>query len=567
MDQPSAFETSICLFAIPPHTILHNRYEISRVIGSGGFSVTYQAADLLLGGTVAVKEFFPRSCAERSWPEPEVMTRGGENHKRFQDGLIHFREEASLTASFQGRHNIVNVIDFCEENGTAYLVMEFLDGLTLEDFLRSLPGGRIEDPEDARQIAGAVAESLEYIHKQGVIHRDISPNNVFLGTNGSVTLIDFGAARRTGRREETPVVVKTGYTPPEQYQKNGKQGVWTDLYAWGAMVYRMLTGAFPDAAPDRLREGEVLPIFRCNTAVPEYMDRLVERCLALDYRLRPDSTAEILNVLRSQRLLKSSGAVSRERRRRRALIFAAAVLLALALALTGIFLAKGTDDLYHASISACVLEAKLPEGLSSPEGLAALEADFEEMYPQIDLRLSGKGTTALFPAADGGVSHEKLTELRRLRPEGGEYAETIAYDAVLLYGSGVKAAAQGVDSTLAPESVPDDLLAESYQEFIAPDNHCAFYWGSVSAYRRVQRDLAGFYTVRAGDEQPQAVDMCIAGGLDGNTGLAAQRFLLYLTSQRAQEILFVEHSGLLPADAAARETFFQVNDELRFLNN
>lgn len=568
MDLPSAFGENTCLFALPLRTVLHNRYEIKQVIGSGGFSVTYQATDLLLGGSVAVKELFPQSCAERSWPNPAVITRGEENRKRFQDALVRFREEARLTASFQGRHNIVSVIDFCEENGTAYLVMEFLDGMTLEEYLRSLPGGRIENLSDAGQIAGAVAESLAYIHKQGVLHRDISPNNIFLHANGSVTVIDFGAARRMGRREEAPVVVKTGCTPPEQYQKNGKQGIWTDLYAWGAVVYRMLTGVFPDPAPDRLRgrEEQIPPVSRYHSAVPEYIDRLVERCLALDCRLRPGSADEIQSVLHSQRLLKSPGAVSRERQRRRALIFTAAAFFAVLLAAAGIFLARGTDDLYHAAISACVLEVKMPEGLSSPEGFAALKADFEEMYPQIDLRISNEEAAALFPGTDGG-GRERLTELRHLRPEGGEYEQIIAYDATLLYGNGAKTAAFGIDGEPEPGSIPDDLLAASYQEFIDPDNTCAFYFGSISAYRQIQRDLAGFYTVCGSKVPSQAVDMCVSDGLDSNTRLAAMRLLLYLTSQRAQEILFVEHGGLLPADEAARETYFKVNDELSFLKD
>lgn len=544
--------------------MLHGRYEILRVIGSGGFSITYEAADLLLGGAVAVKELFPQSCAQRSFPDPAVITRGEEGKRQFDAALARFREEAALTAQFQGRHNIVGVIDFCEENGTAYLVLELLEGTTLDALLRKLPEGRFGDPAEALPIAWAVMEALGAVHRQGVLHRDVSPANIFLCENGAVKLIDFGAAQRTGQRGESAVVVKTGCTPPEQYRERGRQDPRGDLYAWGATVYRMLTGVYPDPAPDRLRDGGALvPVSDLRPGVSAYLERLVERCLALDPRLRPESAEAVLRVLEAERVMKPVSAAGRERRRRQAVLFALTGLCALLLAAAGLLLAGKTNDLYHASISPCTLEVALPENLSTPEGLAALEADFEEMYPQVDLRLStGAGGAALFPGG-GGEEAAELTRLRKLQPEGGMYEEVIACDAPLVYGNVAKAASLGVDQGALTEA-PPELTAASYEEFTG-ETGGVLYRGSVSAYRQVQRDLSGLYTVAA-DGEARAVTMSVSGGLDSNTETAALRFLLYLTGERAQELLFVEHGGMLPVNEAVREKFFQLNGELGFLS-
>lgn len=562
MDLPPVLDETTCVFALPEHTVLHGRYEISRVIGSGGFSVTYEAGDLLLGGTVAVKEYFPRSCAGRAWPDPAVIPRGEEGRRQFEAGLAQFREEAVVTAKFQGRHNIVDVIDFCEENGTAYLVMEFLEGTTLDTCLRDLPEGRFADAAQVLPIAYSVAEALAAVHQQGVIHRDISPANIFLCSNGGIKLIDFGAAMQMGSAKGA-VVVKTGCTPPEQYRERGKQDPRTDLYAWGATVYRMLTGTYPEPAPDRLRNGgQLAPI--SAPGVPAYLERLVERCLALDIHLRPENAGELLRILETERLLQPTREAGRSRRMRQAALFALAGMCTLLLAAGGIFLMGWTDDLYHAVISPCTLTVELPEGLSSPEGLAALESDFEEMYPQVDLRFSTGGEeTAVFPSG-GEQGKAGLKRLRKLQPEGDLYEEVVAFDAPLIYGNLAKAAALDVGlEALDAGDVSPELLAASYDEFVSPEGG-VLYRGSVSTYRQVQRDLAGLYTVSPAGEV-KAVGLSVSDALDRNTETAALRFLLYLTGERAQEILFVESDGMLPANEAAEETFFQLNEELRFL--
>jgi len=206
-------------FALEKSAVLKNRYEIISLLGTGGFSVIYKAFDHELNSTVAIKEFFPNTIAERIPLTKKVVTRNAEDASRFADGLTAFKQEAQRMAELKGAHNTVNVLGAFDENDTAYIVMELLEGITLLQYLRGLPGERFEDIEDAKQIIRSVTEALEYAHSKKILHRDVSPDNIFLCSDGKVKLIDFGAAREITDGGEFSVVVKSGCTPPEQYRK------------------------------------------------------------------------------------------------------------------------------------------------------------------------------------------------------------------------------------------------------------------------------------------------------------------------------------------------------------
>lgn len=564
------------LFALPAGFIVGGRYQVQRVLGMGGFAITYQAYDTVLCGTVAIKEYFPQSCAERALYKAKVLTRTGKQRKRFQEGLTRFKQEATRTAELQGRHNVVDVYGLCEENGTAYMIMEYLEGITLDEYLALLPDGRFLNVDDAAQIASAVAEALAYIHSHNMLHRDVSPDNIFLCSNGGVKLIDFGAAQESATDSERSVIVKAGYTPPEQYNRSGKQGPWTDIYALGATLYCMLARRFPDAAPDRQSYGadELKPPSAENSAVPEYLDVLVMRCLALDSRLRINSAAEIQKILYQHKTVYTVDEVIARRRMKRAVISIAITTVAILLAVTGIVFYTKTDSLYSVVLSACKLNVELPEQFSSSEGLAALEQEFEMQYPMVDLHLICQGKSeaeenpAIFPSTGNSQGCAPLDKIRELLPEGELYAQRIAYAPTLLYGNSVKAVQSHISATVfsSAESIPSDAITESYDEFIDLNNGFYVYRGSLSEYTEIQQQLSGLYTVCLDPASPTApVSLCIADGLSIAEENAAMRFLLYLTSERAQEILFLDHHGMLPANQAAYDRFFEIYRELDFL--
>ena len=235
---------------IAPGTILHNRYVVGKVVGSGGFGVTYIGWDGKLERKIAIKEYFPGEFSTRMPGQSVVTVFNDEKHEQFYDGMNKFIDEARRLAKFQSENGIVKIFDSFTENETAYIIMEYLEGETLVARLER------EDtiPEkEAVEMLMPVMNSLKAVHAQGIIHRDIAPDNIFITSDGDVKLIDFGASRyaTTSHSRSLTVVIKQGYSPEEQYRSRGDQGPHTDVYALAATLYRMITGKVPPDAMER----------------------------------------------------------------------------------------------------------------------------------------------------------------------------------------------------------------------------------------------------------------------------------------------------------------------------
>ena len=233
-----------------PGSILNGRYEVGRVLGNGGFGVTYIAWDPILRIKVAIKEYLPSEFSTRAEGQTRVTVFTGEKERQFNDGMSKFIDEAKRLAKFQNESGVVKIFDSFKANGTAYIVMEYLDGETLADRLKrekTIPA------DEAIQIMMPVIESLNHVHEAGILHRDISPDNIFLTKDGKTKLIDFGAARfaTTTHSRSLTVIIKPGYSAEEQYRSRGDQGPHTDVYSVGAVLYKMITGVTPPDALER----------------------------------------------------------------------------------------------------------------------------------------------------------------------------------------------------------------------------------------------------------------------------------------------------------------------------
>ena len=233
-----------------PGSVLNGRYEVGRVLGSGGFGVTYIAWDPILRIKVAIKEYLPSEFSTRAEGQTRVTVFTGEKERQFNDGMSKFIDEAKRLAKFQNESGVVKIFDSFKANGTAYIVMEYLDGETLADRLKrekTIPA------DEAIQIMMPVIESLNHVHEAGILHRDISPDNIFLTKDGKTKLIDFGAARfaTTTHSRSLTVIIKPGYSAEEQYRSRGDQGPHTDVYSVGAVLYKMITGVTPPDALER----------------------------------------------------------------------------------------------------------------------------------------------------------------------------------------------------------------------------------------------------------------------------------------------------------------------------
>ena len=249
-------------------TRLIGRYTIECVLGQGGFGITYLGIDELHEKKVAIKEFFPQGIVTRNieYQDTVTVTFVGEKDN-YEKGKERFLKEARTMAKFSKDEGIVKALDFFEINNTAYIVMEYLEGITLKQYLRE--NQRIA-PEDLIELLVPLIESLDEIHSQGMIHRDISPDNIMVLPDGRIKLMDFGAARDYTEfgEKSLSIVLKPGYAPPEQYQTHGIQGPWTDIYALCATMYKCITGENPPDAIERVMDDSLKKISEFGIAIP-----------------------------------------------------------------------------------------------------------------------------------------------------------------------------------------------------------------------------------------------------------------------------------------------------------
>ena len=294
-----------------PGAILNERYVIGRALGHGGFSVTYLAWDALLLHKVAIKEYLPSEYATRRPGESRLTIFSGKEGEYFQFGKEKFLDEAKRLSAFQNEDGIVHVYDCFSANETAYLVMEYLDGITLSEYLKKeaavSPQGRIA-PEEAISMLTPVMLSLQRVHDSGMIHRDIAPDNIMLLKDGGVRLIDFGAARHAVHDcgKSMTVIIKDGYSPEEQYNSHSVQGPAADVYALSATLYQMITGITPPGAIERgeylqKHKRDMLPSpSKFNKAVTKTQDTAILNGMALHTQDRTQSVAELYEELTAQ---------------------------------------------------------------------------------------------------------------------------------------------------------------------------------------------------------------------------------------------------------------------------
>jgi serine/threonine protein kinase len=275
-------------------------HRILRVLGAGGFGITYRAEEAALGRAVAIKEYLPSDLAGRG-EDGAVRPHSSTRAETFAFGLARFRDEARILLAFD-HPTIVRVLRYFEAGGTGYVVMPYMAGCTLE---RVVQGDRALPEAEIRRFLPALLDGLAAVHATGFLHRDIKPANIFLAADGAPLLIDFGAARYALGEENKSLttVLSPGYAPFEQYYR-GHQGPWTDLYALGATLYRCVTGRRPPDALERIdarvhsRPDPLVPAARAAAGAyaPNFL-AAVDRMLALSEGDRPQSVAEVGGML------------------------------------------------------------------------------------------------------------------------------------------------------------------------------------------------------------------------------------------------------------------------------
>ncbi|MGN1164945.1 MAG: PASTA domain-containing protein [Lachnospiraceae bacterium] len=282
---------------LKPGTVLQGKFVVGYPIGYGGFGNTYIGWNSLLLRKVAIKEFYPEQYSGRGSDGVTVTVPDDKLKTRFRKGLQQFLEEARSVASLQDIRGVVAISNFFEEHGTGYIVMEYLEGMDVKTILKK--SGDKKDYEWSRRVILTVLHTLRDIHKRGVLHRDIAPDNIFVTNEGIIKLIDFGAAKHASAlaNMKSDVVLKVGYAPIEQYSRNAPQGPYTDLYAVAALFYRMLTGQKPIPASERLDNDPLIPPSEMGIELPQQAEMAIMVCLNVQPQYRLQSADDFMEAL------------------------------------------------------------------------------------------------------------------------------------------------------------------------------------------------------------------------------------------------------------------------------
>jgi serine/threonine protein kinase len=389
------------------------------VLGVGGFGVTYLAWDSHLEKPVAIKEYLPGELATRvdgGTAAGAVVPLSAEREADYRWGLERFLQEARTLARFE-HPSIVRVARYFEANGTAYMVMDYERGEPLKTVLQHTP----QPPEALlKELARPLLDGLGVVHAGGFLHRDIKPENIVVRASGQPVLIDFGAARNAigGTTRNLTAVLTPGYAPLEQYSGEGRQGPWTDLYAFAGVLYRAVTNHAPPDAVSRLKGDTVgAGLAGVRARYSEPFLRAIEWALAMDEKRRPQSVEEWSRTLLDTKAPAYESTLvltPRQRKRRRwPWVAAAAVVI---LAMFGVWNKQRAER----------AEALPAENLKQPKG--DFEAQFRSADANGDGYLSPEEVRGRFPGiarefaradgdGDGRISWREFLQVRRLQRE------------------------------------------------------------------------------------------------------------------------------------------------------
>ena len=282
-------------YHLRPGTLLR-KYLIGKVIGYGGFGVTYLGYDTQFDIRVAIKEYLPGEYATRIPGDLTLTVYSGEKADMFGAGRAKFIDEARRLAKFSGEAGIVSILDEFDANGTCYIVMEYLEGETLKERLKR--EGKLS-AEETLKLMLPVLDALTVVHAKGIIHRDISPDNIFLTKDGKVKLLDFGAARyaSAGQSKSLSIILKPGYAPEEQYRSHGEQGPWSDVYACAATMYKAMTGTTPEDALERAVKDELKPLRKMHVRISKEQETAIMNAMNIYREDRIQSAGEFKSQL------------------------------------------------------------------------------------------------------------------------------------------------------------------------------------------------------------------------------------------------------------------------------
>ena len=398
-----------------PGSVLSGRYVIGESVGTGGFGIIYKAYDLKLETVIAVKEYYPRRIVTRAAGTKEIIV-SGKGREEFEYRKKRFLAEARNMAKLGDHKNIPNVFEYFEENNTAYIVMEFLEGMTLSEMLKS--PDYVPDPDFAIYIANEVGNALKALHKFGILHRDVAPDNIFICSDAElkVKLLDLGAARLADDDDDViDIVLKPGYSPVEQYidDKKSRKGIdeRADIYALGATLYNLLTGVKPDESSNRKKSDEVLPPNQINPAIDTNLSNAVMKAMAIEKHLRFNSVGDFLSAINGNRKVVELKVERRNRKIKQICMIAAALLVVLgaAIVLNSYYSSKREKTFLPDSEISVWYISDGTDG--KKEAMEFIVSDFTKAFPNVKIDLTAYPEADYYKALDTAAANNSLPNL------------------------------------------------------------------------------------------------------------------------------------------------------------
>ena len=567
-------------YLLYPGTILEERYLIGTILGIGGFGVTYRAWDGKLGIVVAIKEFYPCGLVNRIPGEQNVMLFSGEKQKSFAIQLERFVEEAKNMAKFNGDKNIVNVYDFFQANHTAYIVMEYLEGMTLKEYIAN-KSGRLSQADALALITG-VLEAVKTIHKKDVIHRDISPDNIFILKDQRVKLLDFGAARfstEDNKELTQSTVIKMGYAPIEQYRSNMKQGIWTDIYAIGATLYKIVTGVTPEESVDRVEKDLLIRPSKQGASIDLYVEKAIMKAMAVKPEMRFKSVEQMQAALEMRVLADYP---EEELKKRKRIRFAVVMVSILTFLIMGSYVGYqssvgGKETLAGIDILAGKTTIALPKEDEMAEVYVSLIQEFEEKYPEYTVEVE-EAENAVLAGADT-IEHKADLTLLVDSLEIDRYWFTqqypsfypqknvipLGFDFEVVYGDQITITEI---SKKIPEKIESKEELELYTQEVGTS---AIYLEKGSLLRKVQEKWPGYYCVIPYYEEGSTAvtfteEWSIREKATKEEKEIAMLFLHFCLSEYSQNLIHVQKDTAMPVNKKAFDTYIEINPDFEYLN-
>ena len=611
------------VYHLYPGMTLNDRYIVGQVLGFGGFGIIYKVWDSRFDTIMAIKEYYPSGLVNRVPGTKAVNLFAKNRRKEFDHGLTRFLDEARNMAKFNSHKSIVNVFEYFEENDTAYIVMEYLEGMTLGEYLKETPLGY----KAGISLILKVCSALKDIHATGIVHRDVSPDNIFICTNNNIKLIDFGAARFSSDEEKhMTIILKPGFAPPEQYEKVNIQGPWTDIYALGATFYFAVTGIKPEESTNRKTADDLIPPIQLDSKIPEYISDTIMKAMAVDRHLRFSSVTDFEKALnREKKVLPLAKEKKRRKVRRLATALSSTLIIVIVAAIfTTVLMQRTTISMWY------MLSGNDDEDRAKSDAIEVIVAAFHESYPNVTIEVEAFSrdgyAQALRAAIDKGAAptlfesgglefdisdnvidlgdvaasldgdqcyfidkYETWFPTKKQLPLG--FAAPVVFLNTTLHvfdGAGLKDIGDLYDLTSSERHVlvfneadaPSFSGAYGGVSVTTTENAAdmflsgqAFaYFSDTTEYFVVQNALPGRYKLLYIDKDRvlcEFRDLWSVGTCDGYKREVAERLLLFMLSDFSQDNLYIQnHSGALPVNRNALGAICSVYKELEdFLSN